>query len=74
MIRTVFETQWLTTLHVTHSMGCNCGDPIGHLLQCVRTHIEEDDGFEDALVAFELDDAFIDDTAGTGPGTAAASG
>ncbi|XBA83935.1 ORF2 [torque teno Delphinidae virus 54] len=52
--KTVFEEQWITMLYVTHSMGCNCGEPVEHLLQCIRTHVEDDDGFEDAVTDFDI--------------------
>ncbi|XBA84055.1 ORF2 [torque teno Delphinidae virus 56] len=49
-------------LHVSHSMGCSCGDAVSHFIRCLRTHIEEDDGFGDEVQDFELGLIDVDGT------------
>ncbi|XBA83914.1 ORF2 [torque teno Delphinidae virus 48] len=59
-ILTAAEQGWITNLYITHGLFCDCGEPVEHLLRCVRTHIEEDDGFEDELLTFAMDAPFED--------------
>ncbi|XBA83938.1 ORF2 [torque teno Delphinidae virus 50] len=71
------EQNWITSLYLQHSMFCNCGDPLGHLVRCLRTHITVDEGIEDEVISFAMAEPFDDgdDTGnGTGDGPALADG
>ncbi|XBA83932.1 ORF2 [torque teno Delphinidae virus 53] len=69
-ILTGAEQTWITTIYTTHGLFCDCAEPVEHMIRCLHTHIAGDDGFEDALLTFAMEEPFDDDT---GDGAAAGS-
>ncbi|XBA83923.1 ORF2 [torque teno Delphinidae virus 51] len=57
---TQHESNWLTMIYCSHSMFCDCGEPVEHLLRLLKWHISEGDGFEDDLISFAMDQDFED--------------